>query len=506
MGRKIPMFYNALLLTAVNLLLRLGSTSFQVFLSGRIGAAGVGLLQLVLSVGGMAITAGMAGIRTATMYLTAEALGKGRHDRVQTVLSACLRYSLLCSGTVAVVLYGFAPKIAELWIGDWQTSGAIRLLAVFLPVNCLVGVMVGYFTAANRIGMLAAVEVAEQLCAMAVSAGALVFWAGEDLGRACQSVVLGSCAGGVLTLVCLVMLHLREKNGAGEMVSVRGKLVNIAVPLALADDLKVGINTVENLMVPKRLAMFTGAALAQFGMVSGMVFPVVMFPAAILFGLADLLIPEMARCNAAGSRGRIRYLARRSLRVACIYGIFCGGILYLWGEDLCLRLYGSGEAGSFLRMYALLMPMLYCDLVVDAMNKGLGQQKICVRYNICTALMDVAGLYFLLPRWGMTGYFVSFLLSHAVNATLSLRLLMKTASLSLRFYVPLMAGASFAFSLFFGEKAGNTGAKCLFFSVILGMCLYLGRILRREDVKWLGQLVRGGNARQKNAKFLEKSV
>ena len=102
-------------------------------------------------------------------------------------------------------------------------------------------------------------------------------------------------------MVCLVMLHLREKNGAGEMVSVRGKLVNIAVPLALADDLKVGINTVENLMVPKRLALFTGAALAQFGMVSGMVFPVVMFPAAILFGLADLLIPEMARCSASST-------------------------------------------------------------------------------------------------------------------------------------------------------------------------------------------------------------
>ena len=110
----MPIFYNALLLTAVNLLLRLGSTSFQVFLSGQIGAVGVGLLQLVLSVGGMAITAGMAGIRTATMYLTAEELGKGRREHVSGVLSACVRYSLLCSGTVAMALYGFAPQIAGL--------------------------------------------------------------------------------------------------------------------------------------------------------------------------------------------------------------------------------------------------------------------------------------------------------------------------------------------------------------------------------------------------------
>ena len=70
------------MLTGVNLLLRMVSTSFQVFLSGRIGAAGIGLLQLVLSVGSLAMTAGIAGIRTATMYLTAEELGKRRPGNV----------------------------------------------------------------------------------------------------------------------------------------------------------------------------------------------------------------------------------------------------------------------------------------------------------------------------------------------------------------------------------------------------------------------------------------
>ena len=140
---KMPIFYNALMLTGVNLLLRLVSTSFQVFISGRIGAAGVGLLQLVLSVASMTMTAGMAGIRTATMYLTAEELGKGRGQNVTWVLSACFGYSLLFSGAVGALVYGLAPQIALFWIGDLRTLGAIRLFAGFLPVFCLVGVMVG---------------------------------------------------------------------------------------------------------------------------------------------------------------------------------------------------------------------------------------------------------------------------------------------------------------------------------------------------------------------------
>ena len=60
MPKKLPIFYSALLLTGVNLLLRFAGTSFQVYLSGRIGAEGIGLLQLTLSVGSMAMEIGRA--------------------------------------------------------------------------------------------------------------------------------------------------------------------------------------------------------------------------------------------------------------------------------------------------------------------------------------------------------------------------------------------------------------------------------------------------------------
>ncbi len=442
------------------------------------------------------MTAGMAGIRTATMYLTAEELGKGRPQNVTWVLSACFGYSLLFSGSIGALVYGFAPQIATLWIGDVRTIGAIRLFGAFLPVSCFVGVMVGYFTAASRITTLAAVEVAEQICSMAVTTAALLFWAKEDIGRACQSVVLGSCVGGLLTLSCLVILRLRERAETGPRLSVARRLAETALPLALADDLKVGINTVENLMVPKRLSLFTADALAQFGMVSGMVFPVLMFPAAILYGLADLLIPELARCNASGSQRRIRYLARRSLRVALLYGVGCCGVLFVLADGLCLRLYNSLVAGEYLRLYALLVPMLYSDAIIDAMNKGLGLQKICVRINIFTAVLDVVGLYILLPRYGMWGYFVSFFISHAVNAALSLLLLLKTTGLKIPLRVPITTGLALAAAILFARMVTKPAVKTVIFLFLAYGLLYLGGIIYKEDVIWLRSLL----AMQKSSK------
>lgn len=486
------MFYSALLLTGVNLLLRLVSTSFQVFLSGRIGAAGIGLLQLVLSVGTLSMTVGMAGIRTATMYLTAEELGKKRPGNVKWVLSGCVIYSIVCSGAVALVLHSFAPFLAKHWIGDVRTESAIRLFACFVPVNCLCGMMVGYFTAANRIGTLAAVEVFEQFLSMVITMTALAFWAGSDPVKACQSVILGGGVSCCITLCCLTILRIREQIRPASPIPIGNRLLQTAVPLALADDLKAGISTTENLMVPKRLALYPGEKepLAAFGILCGMVFPVLMFPAAILFGLNELLIPELARCAAAGSQNRIRYLVRRTLRVAMVYGCLFGGLEFLLAKELCIGLYHNDQAGKQLQLYALMIPMLYCDAVTDAMTKGLGQQKACVRYNILTSGMDVIFLFLLLPHYGMAGYFLSFLVTHLINFILSLRRLLKITGKLLSFHTPLLCAACTICCVRLSMSVTAPLIRGILFAMLYLSGLFVLKILGKEDLHWLRGLIK----------------
>lgn len=489
-GKQI--FYSALMLTGVNLLLRFVGTSFQVYLSGRIGAAGIGLVQLVMSVGSLVMVAGMGGIRTGTMYLTAEELGKKRPQNVTWVLSGCFLYSIAFSGCISVLLYIFAPQIAERWIGDIRTLPALRLYGAFLPCICLCGVMTGYFTAANRIGTLAAVEVAEQLISMVITISALNLWGGHDSIKACLCVILGSSLGGCLTLCCLIILRLRERPKTGHRIPVARRLQQTALPLAVADDLRTGISTVENLMVPKRLALcsLVGDPLAAFGTVSGMVFPVLMFPACILYGLAELLIPELARCSAAESRSRICYLVRRSLKVAMLYGILFCGLVYLLAQELCLTLYQSQDAGGYLRLYALLIPILYCDAITDAMIKGLGQQKICVRYNIFTNILDVVFLYLLLPKFGMMGYFFSFLVTHLLNFILSLRRLLKITEEHIPFTIPLISITAMGVAIWAASYGRNPVLQAVAYPIVLGCLLFMAGIMSAEDIRWLKNLIK----------------
>ena len=351
--------------------------------------------------------------------------------------------------------------------------------------------MVGYFTAANRIGTLAIVEMAEQACSMVLTISLLHFWAGEDSVRACEAVVLGGGFSGCVTLLCLVVLRKKEKTAFCDRIPLRKRLCETAVPLALADDLKSGISTAENLMVPKRLSLCTkvGDHLAAFGIVCGMVFPVLMFPMAILYGLAELLIPELARCSAAGSNDRIRYLARRSLKLAVLYGCLFCGTLFLLSEDICLRLYDNRDAVVYLRRFSLLVPMLYCDAITDAMIKGLGQQTACVRYNILTTALDVLLLFVLLPKYGMEGYYFSFLLTHLLNFILSLRRLLRLTGKLFSPAIPVLTLSATAVSVMLAKTLPNALWQCGVYLMLLGCLLFLLRVVSMEDIIWIKGLI-----------------
>ena len=155
-----------------------------------------------------------------------------------------------------------------------------------------------------------------------------------------------------------------------------------------------------------------------------------------------------------------------------------------------MRLYSSSDAGKHLALYAFLAPMLYCDSIVDAMNKGLGQQKIAVRYNILTAILDVLFLFILLPKYGMKGYFVSFFITHLLNFLLSLRLLIRSSHITITPKVPIVTILSAIGALLISSGISGHFIRCTAFLAVFISLLTLLGVVSREDLHWLRGLIR----------------
>lgn len=423
---KNSMLHGALLLTGGNLFLRLCSMVFQVYTSRTVGAEGMGLLQLVYTVGSFAMTLGCSGVRIAAMYLPAEEYGLRRLDGVGQAVRCCLCYGLCISVPVGLGLYAFAEPLALRWLGSTAAAPSLRILGLFLPCTCLCSVMSGFFTACGRIRQFVTVEIVERLLSMAATFVLLEGWAKGNLALSCCAIIGGSSLGSLFDFVTLYLLYHRDEalRPSGRNLHMPSRLIRLCVPLALNDYLRCGLNTVEQFLIPYGLArsgQSYASSMASYGTLHGMVFPTLMFPAVLLFSLSDLLVPALSRARAEKNQARIASLTRRCLSMGLLFAAAVSGFFIACGEPLGRLLFKSPLAGAELRLYAPLLLILYLDAIVDGILKGLSQQLSCVRYNTLTSFLDVAGLFWLLPRFGMAGYFVSFAVTHLLNFVLSLR-------------------------------------------------------------------------------------
>lgn len=427
MGAKPTIAQNVGLLTAANLLMRGVSMLFQVYLTARVGAAGVGLLQLILSVNLFAVTLGTSGLRVAALYLSAEAYGLRRYGGVRQAMVWCLTAGLLLSALVGGAMMAFAEPLALSVVGDLRAVLSLRLLGLTLPLSCLSMILSGCFTACGQVRTLVAVEVGDKAATVVLTMLLLQQGVAGDLAHACAAIVGGNAlaaVGSVAVLLGLLRRWLGKLDGGGAMPDMGRRLLGIAGPVAVSDYLRSGLGTLEQFLIPWGLGRFGGShtqAMADYGVIHGMVFPVLMFPCTVLYAVADVLVPELARCRAEENQRRIRHVAGRCLRQGFLYAAAVAALLWLLAMPLGQLLYRSDDAGRYLRLFAPAVVMLYLDCLVDGMHKGLGQQVYTVRVNTLTSILDVALLYLLLPRWGIAGYYVSFWVSHGVNFYLSIR-------------------------------------------------------------------------------------
>ena len=142
-----------------------------------------------------------------------------------------------------------------------------------------------------------------------------------------------------------------------------------------------------------------------------------------------------------------------------------------------------------LRMYALLAPMLYCDAITDAINKGLGQQQTAVRYNIFTAALDVLFLFLLLPRYGMIGYFISFCITHLINFILSLGLLIRTVKISIPLHIPILTISATLAAAYGAEFVTGELWQMIAYCGLIGSLLVLFRVVSMADLRWVRGLI-----------------
>ena len=423
---KKRLIVNTALLTGASLLMRCIGMVFQAWLAGRIGAAGIGLYQLVMSVEVLATTFAISGIRFAATRLVAEEIGLGRGSGVGGAMYRCAAYSLIFGAAACGILYIFAEPIGFLWIGDARTVMSLRILSFGLPFIALSSVLSGYFTACGRIWKPSLVHLLEQL----ICAALVVIFLGKapegDIERSCASVAAGVTAADMLSLVMMLCFYVGDRRRHGERGggSVRrtSRMFGVALPLAVSAYARSALSTLEHLLVPRgfrRSGLSADAALAGYGVIQGMAMPIIGFPSCLLSAVAELMIPTLTEAQMRGDCRGIRIIVSKLLKLCVGLSLLAALLLWRFGGDIGEAVYGSEEAGRFIRLLAPLVPMIYTDMVIDGCLKGLGQQVWSMAINILDAALGVLLVWHFLPLYALNAYIAIIYFNEALNFTLS---------------------------------------------------------------------------------------
>ena len=98
-------FLNGLTVSFVGLVLRFAAMAYTVYVSGKLGAEGMGLLSLVSSVHTLALTLASSGVNLTCTRLCADALALGNYRETRRSLKGCI----LCIGS-ALFPFGLSRK------------------------------------------------------------------------------------------------------------------------------------------------------------------------------------------------------------------------------------------------------------------------------------------------------------------------------------------------------------------------------------------------------------
>ena len=200
------------------------------------------------------------------------------------------------------------------------------------------------------------------------------------------------------------------------------RMLRIAVPLAVSAYARSALSTLQHLLVPRglRSAGFSAdRALAGYGVVQGMVMPILFFPSCLLGALAELIVPELTEAQVRGDSKEIRRASRELIQDSFLYSAAVALFLFFCADPLAWAVYKSSQAGQYIRILAPLVPILYTDMTVDGCLKGLGQQVWSMGFNILDALLGLLLVVWLLPRYALGGYLVLVYVTESFNFVLS---------------------------------------------------------------------------------------
>lgn len=420
-----------IILTLAGILSKVFGFLMRVFLSRYLGAEGLGIVQLVTPLHILGVVIASYGVQTAISRFVSSTKEAACRERFR-ILKAGLVLGLSLSVSYALILFRFSENLAANLLQEMECVPLLRVVAICAPLETLHLCINGYYYGKKKTGVPAISQLLEQ------SSRVLFVWilftitTKEGIPFMPFHAVLGNLAGdivsGLFTLTALSLEKGTGKRRSSSKVSsvssygqILSRIGSVALPLTLSQTITHFFQSVETVLIPAMLRAFgydSSTALSMYGILTGMALPLIMFPSTLTNSFAVLLLPTISEAYSRGNHRLIDYLTRHTIHVCLLLGIFSTGFFVCMGKECGLVIFDNSLAGSYIITLGFLCPFLFLNMTLSSVLNGLGRTALVFRNNLIGLSIRILFALLVIPKVGIYGYFMGFLLSAVFTAFL----------------------------------------------------------------------------------------
>ena len=346
---KSNLYQTAAYVTAFSVAEKFFGFLYRIILSRTLGAEGMGIYQVALSVFAVLATAAASGIPLTVSRLITKYRAQKNSRAQHSVVTAALLSALCFSVPVFCILF-FGHKAFDFLFSDPRCMTVLLILLPSLTFNSVYSVLRGELWGNKRFVPYCVIDLIEELCM--IGAGVLLVTHMSDLFDGARRVALAVVFSYLVSFTLSVAYFFIK---GGKLRDPRGQLRPLlasALPITGMRTSGSLINSAISLLLPARLiaAGFTSEqAMSEIGIAMGMSMPILSIPSTLIGSLALVMIPELAENFFRGDHIKLRENIEKALKVTSLIACLLIPPLFALGKDIGILLFSSEHGGEIIR-------------------------------------------------------------------------------------------------------------------------------------------------------------
>ncbi len=398
---------------------------YRIFLSRVLGSEGLGIYQAALSVFAVFLTASSSGLPITLSRIISKHRTKNNTRGEQSATTAAITLTLLFSLPITLLLFLFRDSFTHIF-SDARCADLFYILIFGLSFTSVYAILRGCFWGNKRFFAYSLVELIEEMIMIVAGVFLLLFVQNGvvDVNKAAIAVLIS-----YLCSFTIATLYFLQKGG--KLRSPRGELLPLlksSLPVTAMRTSSSLVNSLISVLFPLRLTqagVSPSRAMSEYGVVYGMVMPVMMVPSTLIGSIALVLVPELSECYYKKDKRALALHVEKALNSTLLIAAMLIPFYIVCGEGVGVFLYSNPTSGRLISYGALILLPMSITMITNSVLNSMNCERQTLLFFLGGAAIMLLCTWFLPPVLGSGALLVGMACDYAFSAVCSLVLLWK---------------------------------------------------------------------------------